>query len=229
MFLSSYFLMSRQKFELFLYKNKLNTMTLIDICSKLSSKTMNQIQQDIESSGMITSIISNENENDKVYIFTDGGCSNNGKPCAKGAYAVFFTADSDSIFYQFNTTKAIVSESTNQKAELLAIQKALEIIVDNKQLFDGKQITIVTDSMYSIKCIETWSKTWLKNNWKTSSGQPVKNKDIIKNIIELVAQICNLKFKHVFSHIERPFDTDTLEYRLWEGNYIVDKMVNELV
>jgi ribonuclease HI len=213
---------NKTSMELFLYKNQLNTKSLVELLPKLSSKTINMIYNDLVNTGMT---IKKETD-DNVYIFTDGGCSNNGKKNAKGAYAVFFDQ-----YSELNEKKTIVSEPTNQKAELLAIQKAMEIVIDNKNKFSNKNVIFVTDSMYAINCIEKWSVNWVKNDWKNSKGEQVKNMDIIKNIINLKKELvewCSFKFKHQLSHTIQPTDTSTLEYLLWYGNDMVDKMVSEL-
>lgn len=69
---------------------------------------------------------------------------------------------------------------TNQRAELTAIQRALEIVPKDRD------IRIITDSNYSINCCSLWYKNWCKNGWKTSLGSPVINKDLIALIRNLI-------------------------------------------
>jgi ribonuclease HI len=215
--------MSRKDFEIFLYKNKLNEKSLIDVFPRLSSKTLKYIMNDLDS----------PTEQNTVYAFTDGGCKNNGKPNAKGGYAVFFTDNTDSEHFDLKTVGLIVCNPTNQKAELTAMYKLFGILQDNKALFINKKVVVCTDSMYSIKCINDWSKKWELNNWKTSKGEDVKNCDLIKTIVNLKKQCeddkIQIVFKHVFSHITMPNDKTSKEYMLWYGNDRVDKMINELL
>lgn len=63
---------------------------------------------------------------------------------------------------------------------MTAIQRALEIVPKNRD------IQIVTDSNYAINCCDVWYKGWLKNDWKTSGGGPVLNKDLIVAIREVM-------------------------------------------
>jgi ribonuclease HI len=44
----------------------------------------------------------------------------------------------------------------------------------------------MTDSSYSINCSTVWYANWQKNNWVTSQGGPVLNKDLILAIRELI-------------------------------------------
>lgn len=218
----------RKDFEIFLYKNKLNEKSLIDILSLLSSQTVSFLMKDLNK-------LSDKILDEKLYIFTDGGCIRNGKPNCKAGYSVFFTNDSDSILYPFNTTKLIIKEPTNNKAELSAIKYAFLTIRENIDVFENKNIIICTDSMYSINCIEKWANSWIKNDWKNSKGEPVKNKNIIETILEskkyIQDQNKNIKidFKHVFSHTQEPEDKKSLGYYLWYGNNVVDENIKKIL
>ena len=215
----------KKELELFLYKNKLNNKTIIDLIQNLSSKTVNSLLFDLKSNF-------GEKQSDdslnKIFIFTDGGCINNGRKNAKAAFSVHFTEDQDSPFYKFNTTE-MIKDPSNNKAELSGIKKVFAILFSNINLFKNNEIFICTDSMYSIKCIDTWSKNWVKNNWKNAKGEPVKNKEIIMDILNYKKDIekenIEINFKHIFSHTKCPQEQDSLQYFLWKGNDIVDKNI----
>jgi ribonuclease HI len=218
---------TRKDFEIFLYKNKLNTTTLIEVIENLSTKTIELLKRDLETKEEIHT----ENNNNVIYVFTDGNCKNNGKEKSKGGYGVFFTNDEDSPYYELNTVRLVITNPTNQKSELMALEKLFSIISENDVLFDAKKTVIVcTDSMYSINCIEKWSKNWLRNNWKTAKGEEVKNADIIKSILsKRMGCKCKVEFRHVRSHMAAPKNTNTIEYKIWQGNYTVDGMINKLL
>jgi ribonuclease HI len=228
---------SKKDFEIFLYKNKYNTKTLIDFLPQLSSKTINYLLKDLGYQDTAKDTIKDiDTDNNKLYIFSDGGCKSNGKKksdISSAGYSVFFTDDNTSPFYKFNTTNLLDDEPTNNKAELSAILLIFDIIHDNIELFKSFEIIICTDSMYSINCIDKWSKNWVKNNWKNAKGESVKNQDIIKNILEKKKYITdhNIKitFNHVFSHLQEPNDKDSLQYKLWYGNKKVDDNINYLL
>jgi len=130
-----------------------------------------------------------------ILVFTDGSCINNGQKNAKAGYGVYFpNKELNDISEPFTILKI-----TNQRAELFAIYKALKEITDKLQF---NQITVYTDSLYSIKCVTLWIKSWEKNNWKTKNGKPVLNLDIIKSISEILKKYNSkqITFKHVRSH-----------------------------
>jgi ribonuclease HI len=94
---------------------------------------------------------------------------------------------------------------TNQRAELTAIQRALEIAPKD---YD---IEIVTDSNYSINCCEVWYKNWCRNSWRTSTGGPVLNKDLVVLIRKLIderdARGSATNFEWIKGHSEDPGNT----------------------
>ena len=101
----------------------------------------------------------------KFKIYTDGACS--GNPGSGGWGAVIFDNDN-------NQTNISGKEknTTNNRMEILAAIMALKKIKSNSQ------ITIYTDSTYVKNGITEWMFNWKKNDWKTASKKPVKNKDL---------------------------------------------------
>lgn len=71
---------------------------------------------------------------------------------------------------------------TNQRAELTAILRALQVVDANES------VQIITDSQYSINCATVWASSWEKNDWKTSQGENVKNQDLVKGIRQRVRE-----------------------------------------
>ena len=101
----------------------------------------------------------------KFKIYTDGACSGNPGPGGWGAV----------IFDNDNNQKNISGKeknTTNNRMEILAAIMALKKIKCNSQ------ITIYTDSTYVKNGITEWMLNWKKNDWKTASKKPVKNKDL---------------------------------------------------
>jgi ribonuclease HI len=91
---------------------------------------------------------------------------------------------------------------TNQRAELTAILRALEIAPLQRE------VHIYTDSSYSINCVTIWYKNWEKNNWLTSVKQPVMNKDLIQDILAKIMERqgcgCLTKFNWIKGHSSDP-------------------------
>ena len=85
---------------------------------------------------------------------------------------------------------------TNQRAELTAIQRALEIVPRNRD------VSIITDSRYAIDCVTSWYINWRKNGWKTSAGKAVENKDLVENILTKIEQRNSLNVQTLFEWIK---------------------------
>jgi len=165
----------------------------------------------------------------EIIVFTDGGAKDNGKKSCVAGWGVYFSEDPP--LYVYNEVGRIASEPSNQKAELYAIKKALDKlqIITNESNSETMDITVVTDSQYSIDCLTKWHKNWSKNGWKTYKGEKVKHLSIIKDALETLKNLPLIKWKHVNSHVIAPKDKSSLEYRLWYGNYKVDRMVSDLL
>ena len=95
-------------------------------------------------------------------IYTDGACL--GNPGPGGWAAVIFDKEGGKKILKGNE-----ESTTNNRMELIATIKAIEIIEYKSN------IKIYTDSKYVIDGISSWIINWKKNNWKTSSKEPVKN------------------------------------------------------
>ena len=111
----------------------------------------------------------------EIIIYTDGGCSGNPGP---GGWAAVIPAG-DEIHTEISGGEAL---TTNNRMELTAVIKALEYIekyfTDRKISLQDYKISIYTDSQYVQKGISQWMTNWIRRNWKTSAGKPVKNKDL---------------------------------------------------
>ncbi len=85
---------------------------------------------------------------------------------------------------------------TNQRAELTAILRALEIVPRNRD------VSIITDSRYAIDCVTSWYVNWRKNGWKTSANKVVENKDLVENILAKIEERNSLKVQTLFEWIK---------------------------
>ncbi|KAH6670016.1 putative ribonuclease H [Halenospora varia] len=109
-------------------------------------------------------------------VWTDGSSRGNGRKGALAGVGVWFGAGDGR-----NVSEPLVGpQQTNQRAELTAIQRALEG-VDIKQ-----NLEIITDSNYAINCSTVWYKNWERNDWRTSDNKAVTNKDLVVEIRKLL-------------------------------------------
>jgi ribonuclease HI len=96
-----------------------------------------------------------------------------------------------------NVSEALPGDrQTNQRAELMALKRALDICPLNRNT------TIFSDSNYAIKCVTEWCKNWMKNGWLNSSRKPVENRDIIEDVIERIDERTAAKVLTKFSWLK---------------------------
>lgn len=221
-----------QDLEVYLYKYGLDKKPCIDIVPLLSPTTIAHVLKDLRNQYTKRSDTITTGDKPVIYAFTDGNCKKNGMKAARGGYGVFFTDDEESPLQKLNKTGLIIAEPTNQRAELTAIKHLFAILTENSDLFAEAQVVVCSDSLYAIQCINTWSKNWIKNNWKTSKGDDVKHKALIQDILNLYNQAItkmDVTFHHVYSHTNAPNDVNTVAYTVWMGNKRVDENINELL
>lgn len=146
----------------------------------------------------------------RVEIYTDGACSDNGKTTAKGGWAVVMRAlrKKSSNHRECVAEKVLTgnkSNTTNNEMELTAILEALK--AQKPESIPAHMYHIYTDSKYAINCIEEWSNHWKKNGWKTKDGTPVKNKELIQEILmHRQAFGIRLTFHWVKGHANHPIN-----------------------
>lgn len=85
---------------------------------------------------------------------------------------------------------------------MVAVARALDHVPIDRD------VIIVTDSRYSIQCLTEWFPKWEKNNWKSSTGKDVENKDLIEPIIARIRERemtrAKTKFEWVKGHANDP-------------------------
>jgi len=109
---------------------------------------------------------------DKVIIFTDGGCRGNPGPGGWGALMRFGNHEKEIYGYE--------EETTNNRMELMAAIRSLEV------LSRDCSIVLTTDSQYVRQGITEWMDGWKKRGWKTAAKKPVKNKDLWQRLDDAV-------------------------------------------
>lgn len=102
-------------------------------------------------------------------IYTDGACSGNPGP---GGWAWASSAD--------HHASGGEPETTNNRMELTAVLRAIQ---DNPS-----PLVVVMDSTYVKNGLESWSKGWVRNGWKTKAGEPVKNRDLWEALLAALAE-----------------------------------------
>jgi|TARA_B110000093_G_scaffold114699_1_gene122902 ribonuclease HI len=88
------------------------------------------------------------------------------------------------------------SDTTNNAMEMTAVLKALDECLNR----DIQEVCIFTDSQYVKNGISAWIINWKKNNWVTSTGTPVKNKELWIAIDEVRNKLKLVNWKWVKAH-----------------------------
>jgi ribonuclease HI len=81
--------------------------------------------------------------------------------------------------------------------ELMAAIEALAL------LRESCDVVLTTDSQYLRQGIMTWVKGWKRKGWKTSTGKPVKNKDLWE-ALDAQAQRHQVDWQWVRAHQGHP-------------------------
>ena len=129
---------------------------------------------------------------EKVVIYTDGACSGNPGPGGWGAILMY------------KGVKKEISggnkQTTNNIMELTAVIEGL------KMLKFPCEVDLYSDSAYVVNAFEQkWIDSWLKKNWKTASGDGVKNKELWQELYELT-QVHKVNFIKVKGHSDNEYN-----------------------
>lgn len=153
-----------------------------------------------------------------VRVFTDGACSKNGKQNARASYA-FWIPEHPSL--SAANIVPLSDPQTNNRGELMAIQKAVDCLVTNFSPSET-DIHIYTDSMYSKNCLTTWIPGWISRGWKTADNKDVANRDLIEDIISKLTKFKSYTISHVRAHTGK-------DDELSKNNAIVDRMAVDVL
>ena len=126
-----------------------------------------------------------------VEIWTDGGCRPNP---GRGGWAAVL---------RFKGVERELSgaepATTNNRMELTAAAEALESL--------KRPCTVVlhTDSQYLKDGITRWHTGWVRKNWRTASGDPVKNMDLWRRVLD-AAKPHKIDWRWVRGHDGNPMN-----------------------
>lgn len=123
---------------------------------------------------------------EEVTIYTDGACSGNPGPGGWGALLMY------------KDTKKEISggkkDTTNNVMELTAVIEGLKLLK-----FPCK-VKLYSDSAYVVNGFnQKWIYGWIKNGWKNSNKEPVKNKELWQELYDLT-KVHKVTFNKVKGH-----------------------------
>ena len=139
-------------------------------------------------------------------IFTDGCCLNNGNAAQEaearpvlGGYGIHFPTLPDG--WDLYGALASGEPHTNQKAELTAVIRALQIVRLRNVPCD--KISIFTDSKYAVQGLNEWIPIWRSNGYLTAKKRLVVNADLFRSLDEEVSLWINNDVPVTLKHVPR--------------------------
>jgi ribonuclease HI len=126
----------------------------------------------------------------EALVWTDGACS--GNPGPGGWAAIVVGADGGSA--EPVELSGGEPHTTNNRMEYTAALEGL------RSLAAGSTVCIVTDSTLLLDSMTKWIHGWKKKGWKTSSGDPVKNQDLVMALEDEIARHAEVRWHWVKGH-----------------------------
>lgn len=115
-------------------------------------------------------------EPNTLYIYTDGSAGTDNNGIKRGGLGIYFgPGNLHNCGLPF-----IDNNPTNNRAELMAIKKALEIA---RPMDTYDKVVIYSDNKYSRDCLCAWRTQWTQNNFRNNT---IQNRDIIEDAWELL-------------------------------------------
>ena len=123
----------------------------------------------------------------ELLVWTDGACS--GNPGPGGWAAIVVAPDGTTVEHSGGDR-----HTTNNRMEYTAAIEGL------RALPAGSRACIVTDSRLMIDSMTTWLAGWKRKGWKTASGDPVKNQDLVRALDAELARHGDVRWHWVRGH-----------------------------
>lgn len=129
---------------------------------------------------------------EKVTIYTDGACSGNPGPGGWGAVLIYKGTEKE--------LSGSSKDTTNNIMEVTAVIEAL------KALKFPCEVELYSDSAYVVNCFsQGWIYNWIKKDWHTASGEPVKNKELWQELYSLT-KTHKVSFNKVKGHADNKYN-----------------------
>ncbi len=139
-----------------------------------------------------------------IVAYTDGGCRpTNPGPGAHSAvihlpgYPVVCAVSN----VRPNTTNNIEELS----GPLLVTTKLQEYLTPNEMM--NAHLKIWSDSQYLVKGMTEWIHSWLRRGWVNSAREPVKNRDLWEQLLDLEGRFKSVTYQWVRGHNGDQYNT----------------------
>jgi ribonuclease HI len=129
-----------------------------------------------------------EQRDGEALIWTDGACSGNPGP---GGWAAVVVPPGGGEPIELSGG---APDTTNNRMEYTAALEGL------RSLPAGATVCVVTDSQLMLNSMTTWIAGWKRKGWKTASGQPVKNQDLVRALDDEIGRHAEVRWHWVRGH-----------------------------
>ena len=134
-----------------------------------------------------------------ITVFVDGSCFNNCK--SKQGRAGIGVVFPD--FTEYNVSEKLPGEiATNNRAELYAIIRSLEIVNFRIDPDRRRELIVKTDSELSMNICTKWMRQWKPRGWKKADNQIAANLDLLI-VLDGLLQTRKVRVTHVRAHTMR--------------------------
>ena len=129
-----------------------------------------------------------ERRDGETLVWTDGACK--GNPGPGGWAAIIVPPDGGPPVERSGGDPS----TTNNRMELTAALEGL------RALPAGSRVCVVTDSQLMLNSMTRWLPGWKRKGWRTASGSPVKNQDLLTALDAEIARHAEVRWHWVRGH-----------------------------
>ena len=122
-----------------------------------------------------------------IKIHVDGSCTDN--PGGKGGYAVRVDWGCDIDRETEVADSGGYFETSIGRMELEGCIRAHEWALANLDDLRGRRVLVLTDSSY-VYGSYSWAIGWAQNDYCSSDGRPIKNEDMVRELMTLRRKLC---------------------------------------
>jgi ribonuclease HI len=123
----------------------------------------------------------------EVLVWTDGACR--GNPGPGGWAAIVVPEGGDPVELHGGA-----AHTTNNRMEYTAALEGM------RALPDRSRVCIVTDSRLMLDSMTKWIGGWKRRDWRTASGDPVKNQDLVMALEAEITRHARVRWHWVRGH-----------------------------
>lgn len=167
---------------------------------KKREREENEFNEAVEAKKRRYDEIGQMNDVTVYHVFTDGACTNNGSTTKKKYAGIGIFCRNKP---EWNTEEPFTrGELTNNRAELQAILTMLQKwdrFIKETSDHEKYQLCLWTDSKYALESLKNF-KSWIRSDWTTTVGAPVKNQDLLKEIYFLYIKHPTVNYFHTRGH-----------------------------